>query len=537
MSRTVESQDNTAEPNQAPEAENNYYVYGPLKWVIALTASLGAILEVIDVSIVNVALVYIEGNLGVTTTEVGWVATGYTIAAVIILPLSAWLGERFGRKRYFVFSLIGFTAASFACGFAPSFQILVISRIIQGLFGGGLLAKAQAILFQTFPPAEQAIAQAVFGVGVIAGPAIGPTLGGYLTETIGWRSIFFVNVPFGIAASVMSIMFLPKDPPQKNKQRADLPGILSLALWAGSLQTVLEQGQHDDWFASKLIKSLTATFVIGLMVFIGRELTTKAPAVELRVLRYRSLAAGSFFSMLLGIGLYGILFVIPIFAQSILGFDAWQTGLLLAPRALVSAVIMVTLGRVMNKIDARVIVTCGAVIFSFAAFQLQTINPNTGAEQLLIPLLLTGAAAPLMFLPLSLASLGPLPPNEVAAGSGFYNLARQFGGSIGIALLTTLLARREQFHRSILVDNISNYNPIFRQQLHQLTSFFERQGSEPSVAAKQALAEINNRLNTQAALLSYEDIFWMVGMLFLVALPLVLLLGKGAAHEKLPSAH
>jgi len=558
------------------------YVQGPLKWAIAFTASLGAILEVIDTSIVNVALNDMQGNLGATVSEIGWVSTGYTIANVILIPLTAWLGDYFGRKRYFIFSLVGFTLSSILCGLSSSLTMLIVSRILQGLCGGGLLAKAQAILFETFPPAEQGVAQSVFGVGVIAGPAIGPTLGGYLTDNLGWRWIFFINVPFGILAVIMAVLFLPKDsssarlkgspeeaPARRIKGRyvgtgcpspispvsmrstptastqerklknrtVDWLGITLLALAAGSLQTVLEQGQQDDWFASSLIRNLTIVGVISLGLFIWRELTTKYPAVDLRVLRHPSLAAGSLYSGLLGMGLYGALFAVPLFTQSVLNFTATQTGLLLAPGALASAIVMVLLGKISNKLDARILIAIGAVGTSWVMFQLVAITPQTGPDQLFLPLVERGAFSVLMFLPLSLATLAPLPRQDIAAGSGFYNLTRQLGGSVGIAILTTLLSRREFFHRARLVEHISIYNQQTNQRLDLLTGALQNRGMDPAVAHQQAIALIERSVDTQAAIMAYSDIFWVVGVVFLASLPLLLFLGKGSKGDKAVSVH
>jgi DHA2 family multidrug resistance protein len=515
------------------------YVHGPLKWAIALTASLGAILEVIDTSIVNVALTDIQATLGATVTEVGWVVTGYAIANVILIPLSAWLGDFFGKKNYFVFSMAGFTVASVLCGLAPNLTILVIARILQGLCGGGLLAKAQAILFETFPPAEQGVAQSVFGVGVIAGPAIGPTLGGYLTDTLGWEWIFFINLPIGIIAVAMSIIFLRPDPPRHGAARSpvDWWGIGLLAVTVGSWQAFLEEGERDDWFQSSFITTLAIVGAIGLVMFIWRELSIKAPAVDLRVLRHRSLAAGSLYSGILGMGLYGTLFAVPLFTQSILGFSATQTGWLLAPGALASAITMIALGKLSGKVDARLLIGAGAVGSTLVMFSLSRITPQTGTDDLFLPLVWRGAVTVLMFLPLSLATLGPLPKQDVSAGSGFYNLTRQLGGSIGIAILTTLLAQREAFHRAVLLAKLTPYDPETQQRIDALTATFQSRGSDAVTAHQQALASLSQLVQTQAAVLSYADIFRFVGIVFLCSLPLLLFLGKGGAKAKAPVGH
>lgn len=543
MSSTPHSPRSRRSQRSAKSRESAYdaagYVQGSLKWAIALTAALGAILEVIDTSIVNVALTDMQATLGATITEIGWVVTGYAIANVVLIPLSAWLGDLFGKKSYFVFSMIGFTAASVLCGLSINLPMLVIARILQGLCGGGLLAKAQAILFETFPPAEQGMAQAVFGVGVIAGPAIGPTLGGYLTDTLGWRWIFFINLPVGIVAVIMAIAFLRPDTKQDSPSQAkvDWAGIVLLCVAVGSLQAFLEEGEKEDWFESGFITALAIAAAIGLILFIWQELRTKAPAVDLRVLRHKALAAGSLYSGILGMGLYGALFAVPLFAQGVLGFSATQTGWLLAPGALASAITMVLLGKLSAKIDARILIGLGAIGTTIVMFDLAKITPQTGTDDLFWPLVWRGATTVLMFLPLSLATLGAIPKEDVSAGSGFYNLTRQLGGSIGIAILTTLLAQRQAFHQAILLSKLTPFDPETSQRLAALTGLFQSRGADATTAHQQAIASLTQLVNTQAAILSYADIFRFVGVVFLCSLPLLLFLGKGGAGSKAPIGH
>lgn len=508
------------------------------KWMIAITASLGAVLEVIDTSIVNVALNEMQGTLGATLSEIGWVVTGYAVANVIMIPLSAWLGDYFGKKNYFIFCLIGFTLASILCGLSNSLEMLIVARVLQGLAGGGLLAKAQAILFETFSKEEQGIAQAVFGLGVMVGPALGPTLGGYLTDTIGWRWIFFINIPFGILAVIMAAIFFIPDKMKANlDRRVDWWGITLLTIGLAAFQTMLEEGQQDDWFASRFITTMAILSVLGLGLFIWRELSIDYPAVNLRVLKHRSLAAGSVFSMILGLGLYGTLFAIPVFAQTMLHFTAMQTGLLLLPSAIASAICMVISSQIVKRFDARLIIAFGAIMLSTTMFYLAGINPDTSEESLYWPLIWRGVGTVFMFLPLTMATISSIPKKDIASATGFFNLTRQVGGSIGIAILTTLLAQRENFHRSVLVEHISFYDPQVRERINALTHTFQARGIDFVSAREKALAAMDGMVNMHAAVLSYSDIFWLVGIIFIFSLGLLLFLDKGSQVELPADVH
>ncbi len=510
------------------------------KWMIALAVSLGALLEVVDTSIVNVALTDIQASLGATLSEVSWVVSSYAVANVIILPMTAWLGVRFGKKSYFIFSLIAFTLSSVMCGMATSLATLVIARVIQGLGGGGLLAKAQSYLFETFPPAEQAMAQGFFGVVVIAGPAIGPTLGGYLTTNVDWRWIFFINVPIGIGAVFMCLAFLPSN--DKKDENAAVPaidwlGIGLLTAGLGALQTVLEEGQTDDWFSSEFIRTFSAIAVVALSLFVWRELTAKAPVVDLRVLRYRSLWAGSILSVVIGMALYGALFAVPIFAQSTMHYTAQQTGMLLLPGALASGVAFPLAARLLGKFDPRVLLASGACILTTAVVMLGQLSPQTGADDLFWPLIIRSFGTVLMFLPLSLATLGPIPKKDLPGASAFYNLTRQLGGSVGVALLTTLLARRNVWHHTVLVEKLETGNLVLDSRFQGMIAALQAHGFDYAAAKQRALLMLDGLVSQQASVLSFGDTFRATAALIVCSLPLTLLLGKPAGKVEVSGGH
>jgi len=512
---------------------------GWLKWAILFSACLGAMMETVDTSIVNVAVPDMRGNLGATLSEIGWVSTGYTMANVIIIPLTAWLGVRFGRKDYFLFSLISFTAASVLCGMANSLGSLIAARVLQGLAGGGLLAKAQSLLFETFPPAEQAKASAVFGLGVIAGPALGPTIGGLITDCLDWRWIFFVNVPVGLAAIWMIYTFLPEDEPVHRADGSgatvDWWGLLWLTLGLGGFQLVLEQGQQEDWFSSSFIRWASGISIVSLILFVRQELSIRHPAVDLRVLRHKALFAGSLYSIVLGFGLYGAVFIIPVFAQAQLHFTATKTGLMLLPGSIASAVVMVMFGKFLKNYDQRVLIATGAMILCVSMWSLGYLNPETGVDQLFWPLIGRGAGTALIFLPLSIATLGGIPRHEIPAAAGLFSLTRQMGGSIGIAVLTTMLEKYAMIHRGDLVNDI---NPLRIPYLQR--SFFANYAVTPQtpdllIASSRTLGVFDNIITLQSNVLASIDIFQALAWMFLLTLPLILLLSRGggkpaAAH-------
>jgi len=510
---------------------------GVNKWLVAVAVAIGALLEVIDTSIVNVALADIQTSVGASLEQVGWVVSSYGIANVIVLPLTAWLGDRFGKKRYFVFSLIGFTLASVLCGMATSLPMLIVARVLQGLMGGGLLAKAQAFLFETFPRSEQAMAQAFFGAIVIAGPAIGPTLGGYIVTNYDWRWIFYVNVPVGIAAVWLCLSALPKDKPSTVSSSIDWTAIVLLAVGIGSLQTVLEEGSSKDWFDSGLIVALAVLAVVGLVTFVERQLTSKNPVVDLRVLRHRSLWAGSLLSIVIGMALFGALFSVPIFAQTILHYTPQQTGMMLLPGALLTAFMMPVAAKLASKFDPRAVLATGGLVLALGLWMLTSLSSLTSEGDLMGPLLVRALGTAMMFLPLNLAALGPLPRSEMSAAAGIFNLTRQLGGSIGVALLTTLLSERQAFHRAVLVEKVVTGDPLTLERVQLLSQRFTSLGFSLHDARDRALALLDGVVAQQAAVLSFADTFWATAALVLCCLPLVVLLGKPAQGAKVDLGH
>ncbi|HTU59649.1 MAG TPA: DHA2 family efflux MFS transporter permease subunit [Polyangiales bacterium] len=507
------------------------------KWAVAAAVATGALLEVIDTSIVNVALTEIQGAVGATLSQISWVVASYAVANVIVLPLSPWLGERFGKKRYFVFSMIGFTVASMLCGIATNLPMLVFARVLQGLAGGGLLAKAQAILFETFPREEQAMAQGFFGAIAIAGPVCGPTLGGFITTHSSWRWIFFVNVPIGIGAVLLCISALPRDKPRGPSQSVDWPAIALLAVGLGCFQTFLEDGNSEAWFESPYIALLAALAAFALATFVWRQLRSDRPVVDLRVLRYRSLWAGSLLSIVVGIALFGALFAVPVFAQSIMGYTSQQTGVMLLPGAITSAFTMVLASKLVRRFDPRLVLALGGVTLVLSLHWMAQLNTHTSDEQLFWPLIVRALGSGLMFLPLNLASISPIPRDDVAKATGLFNLTRLLGGSIGVALMSTILDQRMAFHRSILASHVAAADPQTVERINTLTHAFTSQGASELVARAQALAVIDGAVMRQASILSFNDTFLVTAALVLLILPLVLLLGKPPSTASVPDAH
>ncbi|MBU6451091.1 MAG: DHA2 family efflux MFS transporter permease subunit [Cyanobacteria bacterium REEB67] len=505
-----------------------------VRWLMLLGVASAALMEVIDSSITNVALPHIQGNLGATTSEAAWVVTAYSIANVITMPLAVMLGDMFGKKNYFIFSVIGFTIASMACGFSNSLISLVLARVVQGLFGGGLLAKAQAFLFEGFPPAKQGMVQGIFGICVIVGPVLGPTLGGWLTDNYNWRWIFFINLPIGIISWMVCQLNLPRDPhPEEMKggnqksKPVDWWGITTLSVMLGSFQYVLEKGQDDDWFSSKTIIWCSVAAALGLIAFLTQEFRTKFPAVNLRILKYRSVAVGLLFQLVVGFVLFGVNYVLPNFAQVMLGYTAFQAGLLQVPSALITGCMFPIVGALTGKVDARIMVCTGIVFLATSCIFLAPLTLDWGWDNFLISSLMRGFGVVLVFLPLTLAAVGDCPTEDIQTAASLLSLVRTLGGSIGIATLAFVLTRRIDFHRTMLVDNITVYSQEAMSRINALTGAFASQGGTLAEARNHAMAVIDGQVTQQAAVLSYADLAWMLAIFTACSLPFCLLLTSG----------
>lgn len=500
---------------------------GNTRIIIMLTIMAATLMEVLDTSIVNVALPNMMGNLGATLDQVGWVATGYIISNVIVLPLTGWLSDYFGRKHYLTGSVVIFTFASFGCGISSSLWMLVAFRVLQGAGGAAFLSTAQATLIEIFPKERRGFAQAMFGIGVIAAPTLGPTLGGYITDRYSWPWIFFINVPIGILATVLTMLYVPNSPVAGKKRNADFVGIALLALGLGSLQTVLERGEAEDWFQTNYIVALTLLSVVGILLFVWWELRpgNRNPAVDLRIVKDRNLSAGTLYAFALGFVLYGGVFVLPQFLQNVQSHTAEQTGLILLPGGLATAAMMPIVGKLTGKIDTRLIIGTGMCIFIASMFQFNTrLSLNMEDQTLYWPLILRGAGIGLQFVPLSLVALGTLAPQQVAQGSGFYNLFRQLGGSFGIAILATLVDKRSHFHTQRLGERISLYNNPTQQRLASLQhNLVAVHGMSVPSAHGAALGLLDHTVMVQSYVLTYMDVFRFMGYIGIATLFLLLL--------------
>jgi DHA2 family multidrug resistance protein len=517
--------------------------YGSRRVIVTLTAIICALLEIVDTTIVNVALPNMSGNLGATYAEVGWVVTAYSIGNVIIVPMTSWLSIHFGRRNYFAASITIFTICSFLCGQATGIWELVAFRFLQGIGGGALLVTSQTIITESYPVEKRGMAQAIYGLGVIVGPTLGPPIGGYITDNFSWPYIFYINIPLGILAVLLTLEFVrsPKYGHQTGEQPVDWLGICLLIAAVGSLQFVLEKGQENDWFSDKGIRILSVTAGLGLITFIWRELTYKNPIVELRVLKNGNLRVGTILSFILGFGLYGSTFIIPLYTQTLLGWTATQSGLLLIPATLTTAFMMPIIGQLLQRgVKQQILVAIGMIFFfGYSFWGYSILTPDTGKEAFFWMLILRGLGMGLLFIPITTLSLSTLKGRQIGQGAAFTGMMRQLGGSFGVAIITLLLDRRNQQHRNDLISKLNPDDPVVHERIVALQNGFMAHGSDPTTALHQAYKSIDYSVMRQASVLSYMDGFLYLGVLFLICIPFVLMVKqkKGAAAGVPQGAH
>ena len=498
-------------------------------WIVAATVILPALMEVLDTSIVNVALPHMQGSFSATQDQITWVLTSYLVANGIVLPMTGWLSRVFGRKNFLISCVVIFTASSFMCGASTTLSMIVFFRIVQGISGGALQPMSQSILLETFPAEQQGMAMALWGVGIVTAPVIAPLLGGWITDHYSWRWVFYINIPVGLLAFFMTRWFIT-DPHYAKKQKVsfDSWGIIFLALAVGALQIMLDKGQKEDWFDSRFIIYLAIISGVAFIALIIREFKAEEPVVDLDVFKNRTFSAGTFTMFLFGFGIYAWVSLIPLYVQNLMGYTATESGLVISPRGAGVMVTMFIAGWYLRKgWDARWILLMAMPFLIIAGLDLVNLNLNAGFTYIAIPNFTQGLGLGLIFVPLASSTMSKISPDKMGNATGIFNLARNIGGSIGIATTQTLLARFSQQHQNYLVSNINPYNPVFRQKyesiLHGLSA------SAPDITSlghlsEKAMGIIYGMIQKQAAMLAYIDVYWLVTLMFLLMIPSILMM-------------
>lgn len=504
-------------------------VQGFKRAIIVITTISAAIMELIDASIVNVALADISGNLGATIEDTSWVVTAYAIANVIIIPMTGFLARYFGRKNYYITSIIIFTIASYMCGSSGSLWVLVFWRFVQGIGGGALLSTSQGILFDAFEPKQRPMASGIFGMGIVLGPTIGPTLGGIIVENYSWPLIFDINVPFGIVATTMAINYIDKKPEELHIDRKvitiDYPGVALLALGIGSLQYVLERGEIEDWFESTSIIILAITAAIAIVGFVVRQLTFEHPVIDLTVLKSKNLVASNLLTFVVGFGLFGSVYIFPVMVQRVMGYSPTEAGFSLIPGALVAIVVMPIIGRTLGKgVPPLFFVIIGFICFILHGYTSSEATTEASRAWFMLPQILRGLGTACLTVPLINQAMVGLKPNEMASGIALTNMLRQLGGAFGIATMNTYITHRYALHRSDLVSNLKIDDPEMIERLNTMQQAMMSRGFDAFTAKDMSYKALDGIINQNAYMLSYLDGFRLISIFFLLSVPLMFLL-------------
>ncbi len=511
-------------------------------WVIALVVTMATFMEVLDTSIANVSLPHIAGSLSVSQDESTWVLTSYLVANAIILPISGWIASRVGRKRFYLSCVAIFTVSSLLCGLAPSLGTLIFFRILQGLGGGGLGPSEQSILADTFPPAKRGMAFAIYGMAVVLAPAIGPTLGGFITDHYDWRWVFFINVPVGVASLFLANHFV-SDPPHlrvldERRQSVDFVGLGLIALGLSALELVLDKGQEDDWFHSHFIVGCSIVAAVALTAFVAWEWSHPHPIVEVRLFKNRNFAASNVMMLTLGISLFGTTVLLPQYTQTLMGYSAEQAGMALSPGGFVVILLLPFVGRMVSKVDPRRLIAFGFLVLSASLFYMTShLYQGIDFRQATLLRVYQSVGLAFLFVPINTLVYTGVAPEKTNAVSGIVNLSRNMGGDIGIAMVTTLVARHTQAHQAQLAAHTSSFDAPFQARLTALTAGFARSGASAVEATHRALASMAQQVNQQAATLAYIDVLWVLGCTTACMIPLLLLTQKPQRGGDAPVGH
>jgi MFS transporter, DHA2 family, multidrug resistance protein len=506
-------------------------------WLIAVSVMFATFMEVLDTTVVNVSLPHIAGSLSATIDEATWALTSYLVANAIVLPMTGWLASRFGRKNLLMLSVVGFTLSSFLCGVAPTLGTLIVFRIMQGATGGCLQPLSQAVLLEAFPPKDRGKAMGFWGLGIVVAPIMGPVLGGWLTDNYTWRWVFYINLPVGIASIVMTKLFIFDPPYLRQENRGiDYWGIGLLAVSIAALQILLDKGQEADWFASNWMSALAVISAAGFVILVIHELTTADPVIDLRVFKARSYAVGVFLMTIVGFVLYGSMVLLPIMLQTLLAYPPLQAGIAMAPRGIGSFFMMPLTGLMTGRFDARKLLTSGLLIGGFTLIWLSWLNLQAGYWDIFWPQLIQGVGMSLLFVPLTTVAMDPIPRERMGNATSLFNLMRNIGGSVGIAMTGTMLARHQQSTTALLGRNVTVYDPASQAMFSQIKGAFMAAGADAATATERAYAAMFGMVQRQASMVSFVGIFQLLGVMFVALVPLVLLMQrpKGGGHV---SAH
>ncbi len=509
------------------------------KWIVAVTVMLPTLIEIIDTSVANVSLDHIRGSLSAGIDEAAWVLTSYLVSNAIVIPMTGWLARTFGRKRYLIFSITLFTVASLMCGASTSLGMLVFFRVLQGIGGGALQPLSQAILLESFPPREHGIAMAIFGIGIMFGPIVGPVMGGYITDTMSWRWIFYVNIPIGLLAIFMVSLFINDPHYVKRTERAkvDTWGIALLTLGIGALQVVLDKGQREDWFQSDFILVLTAVSALALALFVVVELYyAEHPIVDLRAFRNISFSTGNVVMLIAFFNLFGSIVLLPLYAQILLGYTATLAGLVLSPGGVATLIVMPIVGKLIVKRNPKYLLAFGIAVCAFSTWAMSRFSLGADFSSLMWPRIYLGIGMGFMFIPLTTLTLSSIPPPQMGNATSIYNLLRNIGGSFGVAFVTTMFVRRAQVHQSHLTEHLTWFDRTFQASVELGKGLAAGRGIPGTAADMTVLRRIYGQAIRQATAMGFNDTFLILSILMACVLPLVLLLRRPAHQEGPPPA-